>query len=425
MMSDTQQQPRHIIAIIGGAVAGAEAARVFSLSGVETVVIDQNTLPYGKLEDGLPKWHGKLRDKEEDNIDIKLNHPLVHFVPGVTVSRDISFVDLHQLGFSAVLIATGAWKDRSVPVDGIDEFINKGLWYQNDFIWRFNHCHEPGFMDALPDIPDGAMVIGGGLASLDIVKVIMLETVKKALEKKGIAVDILSLERSIPAFLSKHGLTLESLSLNGCTLYYRKRCCDMPLTPVSNEDTGKREKVRLKILANFMEKYLFRVKDCMVPVDKIVINEFLAGIVFRMTRFENGLLSEIPGSEVRAESAMIISSIGSVPAPIEGLPYRKEMFDLADMDTCRIEGLDNVFTAGNAVTGRGNIIESMKHGRRIAEYMLNHFLPSSPTLPSEKISEISEWVKALQLNAGYNGNFTDWIKKYKPVRLENILKEKK
>ena len=55
----------HFVAIFGGAVAGSEAAFQMANRGFRVVVFDQNTLPYGKIEDGLPKWHDKLRDKEE------------------------------------------------------------------------------------------------------------------------------------------------------------------------------------------------------------------------------------------------------------------------------------------------------------------------------------------------------------------------
>ena len=55
----------HFIAVFGGAVAGSEAAHQLALRGFRVVVFDQNILPYGKIEDGLPKWHYKLRDQEE------------------------------------------------------------------------------------------------------------------------------------------------------------------------------------------------------------------------------------------------------------------------------------------------------------------------------------------------------------------------
>ncbi len=61
--------PTHFVAVIGGAVAGSEAAFNLGQRGIKVVVFEQNPRPYGKIEDGLPKWHVKLQAKEESKID--------------------------------------------------------------------------------------------------------------------------------------------------------------------------------------------------------------------------------------------------------------------------------------------------------------------------------------------------------------------
>ena len=63
---------KYCVAVCGGAVAGSEAVEQMTSKGVHVVVFDQNALPYGKIETGLPKWHVKLRDKQEQKIDQKL-----------------------------------------------------------------------------------------------------------------------------------------------------------------------------------------------------------------------------------------------------------------------------------------------------------------------------------------------------------------
>ena len=189
---------KYLVAIVGGAVSGAEAAHQLTERGVECVVFDQNMLPFGKIEDGLPKWHSKLRDKEEQRINEKLAHELVHFVPGVRLGRELQFDDLvHNWGFSAVLLAIGAWRDRPLPIEGIDAYIGKGLIYQNPFIHWFNHKHEKDADKDTYEIKDGAIVVGGGLASLDVVKVLMIENVMRALKERGHDVNMFDLDRSI------------------------------------------------------------------------------------------------------------------------------------------------------------------------------------------------------------------------------------
>ena len=41
------------VLIIGGAVSGSTAAQKLTAEGVRCVIIDQNHMPYGKIEDGL------------------------------------------------------------------------------------------------------------------------------------------------------------------------------------------------------------------------------------------------------------------------------------------------------------------------------------------------------------------------------------
>jgi len=226
-----KESGHHFIAIFGGAVAGAEAAFQLSKKGFRIVIFDQALLPYGKIEDGLPKWHYKLRDKEEANINSKINQPNIRFVPGVKLGRDVEFEDIITWGFSAIILATGAWRDRPLPVDGIDAYVDKGLYYQNSFVHWFNHKHESNYKGQELHINDNALVIGGGLASLDVAKILMFETVKKALKNHGIEENIFTMEHGIHRVLEKHNLTLEDLGISGCTLFYRRRAIDMPLSP--------------------------------------------------------------------------------------------------------------------------------------------------------------------------------------------------
>ncbi|MGI0016208.1 MAG: FAD-dependent oxidoreductase, partial [Nitrososphaera sp.] len=166
--------PGYFVAVFGGAVAGAEAALQLSRRGIYTAVFEQNAFPYGKIEDGLPKWHVKLRNKEEEKIDEKLKQPYVFFVPKVKLGRDIDFEDVTKnWGFSAVLVATGAWKDRPLTIAGIDDYIGRGFYYQNPFVAWFNHNHEPDYDGPHLETYDDAIVVGGGLASLDVVKILM------------------------------------------------------------------------------------------------------------------------------------------------------------------------------------------------------------------------------------------------------------
>ncbi len=445
----------HVVAIFGGAVSGAEAAGQLAAQGVRSVVFDQHTLPYGKIEDGLPKWHAKLRDKEEANINDKLDHPLISFVPRTQLGRDLDFRDVvENWGFSAVLLATGAWRDRSLPVPGIDDFIGSGLYYQNPFIHWYNHCHEPGYQGARLTVSDGALVIGGGLASIDVAKALMMETVQEKLAEREIRVNMFDLERGISTVLETLGLTLADLGLQGCTLVYRRRIGDMPLFP-GNTDTpaqqAKAEAVREKVLRTAQARFLFKVLPCMVPVDKLVSAGRLAGLVLRRTVVDGrGKVTEVPGTDEPFRTPLVISSIGSVPDPLPGVPMVGQTFAVEAEACCRIQGFRHVFALGNAVTGRGNIKESLAHGREVSTAIARDYLAAPeenvrgqfrereqlaadasrrlveslsglpPTTP-EQAAAIYGKVRERQRLVGYDGDYRQWVATHLPVRLEQLL----
>jgi len=453
-----EQSGHHYVAIFGGAVAGSEAAYQMALRGFRVVVFDQNILPYGKIEDGLPKWHDKLRDKEEEKINHKLSHPNVQFVPNAKLGESIDFQDIAQnWGFSAVLLATGAWKDRPLPIEGIDQCIDKGLYYQNAFVYWFNHYHEPGYQGQEYEIVDDAIVIGGGLASLDVVKILMIETVQRALSERGHQVDMFTLDRGINKVLDGLGYTLADLGLKGCTLFYRRRDIDMPLSTQPTDTPElleKARKVRKKIMDNFLTKYLFRFEPCYAPVDTIVEEDRLAGIVFQKTKIEDNQVVPVEGELKAFKSPLVISSIGSLPEKIKGIPDRGSTFAVDEDDCCRLQGFNNVFALGNAVTGRGNIRESMLHGKEIAMDIMDNYLQwqeqdyedwlrasenhverqvnsianqieRTQFLEPEVVKKIQSKIQELQQAVGYQDNFRDWISQHLPERYEEQLEASK
>ena len=142
-----------VVAIVGGAVAGSEAAAVCSECGMRAVVFERGAKPYGKIEDGLPRWHAKLRAKEYARIDANLDRPGVDFVPSTALGVDLSFERLRSSGFSAVVLANGAWRDRPLPIGGIDAYAGRGLLYQNPLMHWFNHHEQPGYAASHRSVP--------------------------------------------------------------------------------------------------------------------------------------------------------------------------------------------------------------------------------------------------------------------------------
>jgi NADPH-dependent glutamate synthase beta subunit-like oxidoreductase len=410
----------YAIAVIGGACAGAEAASIFAQHGILTVVFEQNDRPYGKIEDGLPKWHVALRHKEYRSIDQNLSQPHVHFVPGTKVGRDLELHEIaNEWGFQAVVLANGAWRDRPLSVEGADDFVGRGLVYQNPFIYWFNHYHEQTYEGPQYEIVDGTMVVGGGLASIDVVKAIQLELVLRALRERGIEAEMVELEtKGIPKILASHDLTWEDLGLKGCALFYRRRPQDMPVVSLpegANEaQRTKIAKSRTRVLEKAISKYLFGFEEQHAPVGLIVENERLVGLRYARTEVEGGKV-RLTDETVDIRAPLIISSIGSIPEPVAGIAMRGELYDFQDWDLGRLADFPTLFSAGNVVTGKGNIVHSRKHARHVAGYMTQEYLKLANAVRSmEPISagvreSILKRTRDHQSRVGYDGNYRAWI----------------
>jgi NADPH-dependent glutamate synthase beta subunit-like oxidoreductase len=441
-------QPSHCVAVIGGAVAGAEVAGTLAERGVEVAVFEQNPRPYGKIEDGLPRWHVALREKEYESIGENLSKPRVHFVPRTRVGKDVSLRDLSEgWGFSGVVLACGAWRDRPLPIEGADRYVGRGLIYQNPFIIWFNHADEPGYKGPVFEPRDGALVVGGGLASIDVVKALMLMTVRAKLRERGIEQDLVEMEvKGIPKILEHHGLAFEQLGLQGCTLFYRRGEADMPLVEMPDgADEKRREKVavsRGKLLAKAMEKYRFHFEPLCAPEGLIVEGDRLVGLRFRRTKIEGSKV--VPQAETfERRGCYVISSIGSIPEPIEGIPMKGELFDFQDWEIGRLADYPTLFSAGNVVTGKGNIVASRKHARSVTENMAASFLgladdarsgeaalgnavraearerasqiagavAKQPPISGDALTRLRARIGARQREVGYAGSYADWIAK--------------
>jgi NADPH-dependent glutamate synthase beta subunit-like oxidoreductase len=445
----------HLVAVIGGATAGAEVAGRLAEHGARVVVFEMNPRPFGKIEDGLPRWHTGLRQKEYETIREKLSRPGVEFVPCTKIGRDIPFEAVaREWGFSAVVLANGAWRDRPLPVEGADRYVGKGLIYQNPFIIWFNHAGEQGYQGERFTPEDGALVVGGGLASIDVAKVLMLETARAKLRERGIEIDMVELEvKGIPKQLEKHGLKFEDLGLAGCTLFYRRRIEDMPLVEIPEDaDEKRREKAmnaRARLLEKAQEKYGFRIEPLSAPEALLVENGRVVGLRLRRTKMENGKLVTTDETYER-RGAYVISSIGSIPEPIPGIPMKGELFAFTDWEVGRLDGYPSLFSVGNVVTGKGNIVASRKHAAQVYEDALASFLgleedghageaalpsraeasgtqtaghvavhlaqaePPSPAVADAILARVRERQRAV----GYDGDLARWLAKVTPPDLE-------
>ena len=438
-----ENAPRHFVAVVGAATAGAEVASRLAARGIRVAVFEQNTRPYGKIEDGLPRWHEGLRAKEYETIRQKLSQPGIQFLPDTRIGRDIAWKDLVDgWGFTCVVLANGAWRDRRLPIEGSDAYVGKGLVYQNPFVIAFNHAEDPAYDGETFDILDGTIVVGGGLASIDVAKIVTLTTTRDALIDRGVDVSITELEvKGIPKTLATHGLEWSELGLEGCTIYYRRRVEDMPLVAIPDDATPERiEKIyksRQTLLDKATQKFMFRVEPLSAPDELIIENDRVVGLRFRRTRIEGDRVVMTDESYER-RGPMVISSIGSIPEPIEGIEMKGELFAFTDWTYGRIAAYPTVFSVGNVVTGKGNIVASRKHATQVSQEAIETYLgiadaapanvdpgltqiatqaaaaigrhvDTRPPLTAETIAAIEARIVARQAAIGYPGDVGEWL----------------
>lgn len=445
--------PRHAVAVIGGACSGAECAEILATAGCYVTVFDQNARPFGKIEDGLPRWHSKQRSQEYVKIAAKLGKPGIDYVPKTAIGRDLTLAQLREWGYSAVVLACGAWRDRPVGVPGAEAALGKGLAYQNPFIYWFNHHEEKTYDGPQFKIPDGAVIVGGGLASIDCVKACMLETVAEKLRARGDHhVDVCHMEHEgLAKGLQSRGLTLGDLGLKGATLLYRRSVREMPIAAFKDgaDEASKQNtmNVRAKLMQNVQDKYLCGFRGNVLPKEIMLdADGKVCGLRVVTTRTEGRKVVEVEGSDEVIPTTFIISSIGSIPEPIPSLPMKGEFYDYADWDLGRFQEFPEFFGVGNVVTGQGNIAISRRHAKTVSDALVAKYLgvgdgpldgsaggPAAaeargaaaadavqahvaklPKLDAAKLGAIASRVAARQKAVGYGGDLAAYIASVTP-----------
>jgi ferredoxin/flavodoxin---NADP+ reductase len=196
-----------------------------------------------------------------------------------------------------------------------------------------------------------------------------------------------------------------------------------------------------------MRKFRFEFQELRVPTGVIVENGRMVGVNFSRTEVADGQVRTVPdtGEEVRGE--MTISSIGSIPEPIKGVPQKGEVYQYRDVKSGLLfDGPTAVFAAGNVLTGKGNIKDSLESGTEIGTIVAESYLgltdvkvplaegarhaaeieaekiaammDARPDLSREQVDAILGKVRQRQQAVGYSGNYREWIAKVTPPDLQ-------
>jgi ferredoxin--NADP+ reductase len=159
---------RHI-AIVGSGPAGyytAEAAQKEFGDDVRVDIFDLLPVPYGLIRTGVAPDHQSIKAVSRRYEKTALSDN-VRFVGNVAVGKDVTIPELCEL-YDAVVLATGAPRDRPLDIPGADL---ANVFGSAAFVGWYNG--HPQFAELDPDLSAStAVVIGMGNVALDVARIL-------------------------------------------------------------------------------------------------------------------------------------------------------------------------------------------------------------------------------------------------------------
>ena len=250
--------------------------------------------------------------------------------------------------------------------------------------------------------------------------------------------------------LNAKGLKYADLGIAPCRLYYRRRVIDMPLSDIPAGTPDKRadalRQARVKIVDKAQRKFLFEFHELRAPGKVIVENGAMAGLNFNRTEVTGSQVKTVEEGVEDARAQLTISSIGSIPQPIPGIPQKGVLYLRRSEDRPADGRLDRrVRGRKRALTGKGNIKgcqSGTEIGMRVAEAYLglsNEKLDLAegtrkqaaasaekiacamsvrPKIAPEGVASLLRRVRERQRAVGYEGSFRAWLAKVTPADLQ-------
>jgi ferredoxin--NADP+ reductase len=354
---------RHI-AIIGSGPAGyytAEAAQKAFGADVRVDIIDRLPVPFGLIRFGVAPDHQSIKAVSRRYEATALSDN-VRFVGNVTVGQDVSINELQTL-YDAVVLATGAPKDRNLGIEG-DGLA--GVVGSAAFVGWYNG--HPDFAGLNPPL-DGRhiVVVGNGNVALDVARICS----KTQAEFAGS--DIVA-----------HALSaLEAAGTESVTILGRRGPHQIAMTPKELGELGHLARATPVVqvddlpeveadalLEPGMRKSVTHLREfAAIPeamrADKNIRIEFdffaapvriegdgkVERVVVERTRLDEQLKSIGTGETYTIPASMVIACIGYQTPPIEGVPYEHGRGRFASDEGRILPGLYCVGWARRGPTG--------------------------------------------------------------------------
>ena len=299
------------VAVVGAGPAGFAAAYDLRLAGVAVTMFDKQPEAGGMLRYGIPEFR-----LPKDTLRRELEHFKkmgVTWECGRELGKNLSLNELKK-SYDAVIIAVGSWQASAMRIEG-DELAEMGIdWLGAIADKNWKDCKNPG----------KTLVVGGGNTAMDC--------------------------------------TRTAIRLGGeATIVYRRTQKEMPAQAIEIEEAIE-EGAKLQILTAPVRLYKKDSGKLALVCQKMELGEPDAS--------GRRKPEPVPGSDFEIEADTVIAAIGQRTVAPAGLAATKR----GDVEVCGktllCTGTDNVFAAGDCVTGPKTVVESIASAHRTADAVL-------------------------------------------------------
>ncbi len=214
------------IAIVGSGPSGCYVAERLVRQGkgvVEVDVFDRLPTPFGLIRGGVAPDHQGTKGVARV-LSRALDRDEVRFFGHVEIGRDLRLADLRSM-YDAVVLATGAPKDRRLGIPGEDLEGIHGSWA---FVGWYNGHPDYAGLDVALDRVRSAVIIGNGNVAIDVARV---------LARAGAEMDKSDIDPVVEAALA--AAPLERILIAG-----RRGPAEVKFTPAELSELGRLQRAR-------------------------------------------------------------------------------------------------------------------------------------------------------------------------------------
>jgi len=352
------------VAVVGSGPSGFYAAEALlrAEQQVRVSMIERLPSPFGLVRSGVAPDHPKLKQVIRV-FDKTARSRNFRFFGNTEVGEDVQVNELREL-YDAVIFACGAERDRRMGIPG--EHL-PGSHTATEFVRWYNahpDCEEGSF-----DLThERAIIVGHGNVATDLCRILM-----KPVEEIGTteisdrAVEALStsrirelhvLGRRGPAQARFSPKELQELEhIPGCVVTAESSQLELNEASKAEVEASENAAKNLEIFRRFAQNAgrngTMRVHfDFCVSPSRIRGEEYVEGVDVRRNRLDGVPFGQgvVPtGRSNPIGCGLVLSSIGHVAVPLEGLPFDAEMGTVANVRGKVIK--DGVPLSGMYVTG--------------------------------------------------------------------------